>query len=76
MAFKVRRRVFKIGGSKACTLPKESQIGKSTTMACGSRLILADTTGQFHEDDLLRFVIEVMEPMFWDWWRQEQAKAK
>jgi hypothetical protein len=45
-------------------------------MACGSRLILADTTGQIHEDDLLRFVIEVMEPMFWDWWRQEQAKAK
>ena len=66
---KTRRRVFRMGGSRACTLPKKCQIGEVTTIACTNRLILMDTTGQIPEDDLLRFVILYMEPMFWDWWR-------
>ncbi|MDD4985068.1 MAG: hypothetical protein PHQ43_04645 [Dehalococcoidales bacterium] len=70
-----RRRVFKAGGSKGVTLPKSCRIGESVTMACGTRLILVNTTGQIREDDLLRFFIKYLEPMFWDWWRGEQRKG-
>ncbi|AQU05320.1 hypothetical protein B1778_00845 [Dehalococcoides mccartyi] len=70
-----RWRVFNIGGSRGITLPKSCQIRETTTMGCGSRLILADTTGRIHEDDLLMFVLECMEPMFWDWWRREREKT-
>jgi len=69
---KERRKVYKLGGSRAITLPKELKVGDTTTMASGSVLILADTTGKISEDDLERFLIEVMEPMFWDWYRYER----
>ena len=72
---KDRRGVFRIGGSKGVTLPKSCQIGETSTMACGSRLILVDTTGQIDEDYLLMFVFEYLEPMFWDWWRQKRKKT-
>ncbi len=67
-----RRKPFKIGGSKGVTLPKKCQIGESVTMACNSRLILVNTTGQIHEDDLLRFLIKSVQPMFRDWWRNQK----
>jgi len=67
-----RRKAFKIGGSKGVTLPKKCQIGESVTMACNSRLILVNTTGQIREDDLMRFFICWVEPMFRDWWRHQK----
>lgn len=70
-----RRKAFKTGGSKGVTLPKKCQIGESVTIACDNRLILVDTTGQIQEDDLMRFFIGWVQPMFRDWWRQQQEMS-
>ncbi len=70
-----KRRVFKAGGSKAITLPKSCRIEEAVTMAGGSHIILVNTTGQIREDDLMRFFVRYLEPMFWDWWRGEQKKG-
>ena len=70
-----RRRVFKTGASKAVTLPKSCRIEEAVTMAGGSHIILVNTTGQIREDDLMRFFVRYLEPMFWDWWRAEQRKG-
>ncbi len=66
------RNTFKIGSSRAVTIPKRCRIGTAVTMAGDDRLILVDTKGQIHEDDLLKFFIECVQPMFLDWWRMQR----
>lgn len=70
---KVRRKNFRLGGSTAVTLPKNYAygFGESSTCACGSWLIICDPIGEVSPEDLHAFVLEVMEPTFWDWWRQK-----
>ncbi|MDP2729829.1 MAG: hypothetical protein Q8O55_05050 [Dehalococcoidales bacterium] len=70
-----RRKPFKIGKSKAVTLPKKCRIGESVTMACGGGLALVDPSGEIPEEDLMRFFILYLEPAFQEWWRREQEKT-
>jgi len=67
-----RRRIFSIGHSRAVTLPWGMEIGQELSIAAGARLLLADTTGEVHEDKLLQFFLERVEPAFQRWWEREK----
>lgn len=53
-------------------IPKPIAVGEESTMA-GNRLILADPRGEISEEDLLEFLENYMEPIFWKWREQKQA---
>ncbi len=67
-----RRRTFAIGGSKAVTLPWGMEIGRELSIAAGTRLLIADTTGEVPEDKLLQFFMEHVEPAFQRWWETQK----
>ncbi|MCW4019674.1 MAG: hypothetical protein NWF14_00370 [Candidatus Bathyarchaeota archaeon] len=67
MGIATRRKVHKTGAyTSAITLPAALRIGKIATMAC-DRIIIVDPRGEIHEDDLLDFLEEEVEPRFWPW---------
>lgn len=70
-----KRKPFRIGASKAVTLPKKCRIGETVTMACGGGLALVDPTGEIPEEDLMRFFILYVVPTFREWWRREQEQT-
>jgi len=64
---KDKRTILKLGKySNAVTIPSKLKTGKNATMA-GNRLIIIDPRGEIHEDDLLEFLEEFVEPKFWPW---------
>ena len=72
---KSRRRVYKLGGSRAVTYPHDVTVGEESTMA-GSRLLLVDPRGEVDENDLAAFMETHVESIFWEWLRQKQASRR
>lgn len=52
--------------STAVVLPAKVKKGKTSTLAA-NRLILIDPRGEIDEDDLLSFLENHVEPIFWPW---------
>lgn len=73
--FKTKRRNIQLGGSKAVTFPAGLSVGEETTMA-GNRLLILDTTGDIPEDALLDFLVEQVEPVFWEWWKVRKYREE
>ena len=67
MGMKDKRTILKLGKySNAITIPSKMKTGDTATLA-GNRLIIMDPRGEIHEDDLLEFLEEFIEPNFWPW---------
>ena len=54
-------------------LPASIEMGEKSTLAA-NRLVLVDPRGEIHEDDLLQFLEKFVEPNFWTWIRNKEAK--
>lgn len=69
---KDKRKIIKIGGSKAITLPPIVQ-GEFVSIAA-NRLMLVDPRGQIPEDVLLEFLEAYVEPAFWIWLKKKLSQ--
>lgn len=69
MGLSVRRQNRRIGrSSDYLNIPKPIKVGKASTIAA-NRLILADPRGEIPERELLEFMEEQIEPVFWEWYK-------
>lgn len=76
MTLKGRRANIKHGCySHALILPAQIEIGKESTFACG-RLMVIDPRGEIHEDDLLAFLENHVEPDFWIWFKKKREDVR
>lgn len=67
-----KRRVLRAGKySRVITIPAKLKMGQEVTLAA-NRLLLIDPRGEVEPEILLRF-LEVLEPRFWDWLREEES---
>jgi len=71
VGLKDRRKVVRIGGSTAITLPPKLAKGKEASLAA-DRLILLDPRGELSEDDLLEFLETYVEPNLWEWLKKKK----
>ena len=76
MSIKARRKIHRIGGSKAIFFDnKLIGTSKEATMVY-DRLILADPRAEISEDDLQEFFEERIEPEFWKWHVEKLRQKK
>ena len=61
--------------SKAMILPAFLEIGRESSIA-GNRLILSDPRGEISEEMLLEFYEKHVEPILWQYFRQQQQTQK
>ncbi len=72
---KSRRRNFRQGGSTVLTIPALLDVGEVSTVAA-DEIMLVDPRGRIHEDDLLQFLREVVEPEFWKRFSSSRPKGQ
>jgi len=71
MSIRKRRKIYKIGGTRAIQIDSDLVQGEvATTVA--DRLFLVDPRGEIPEQELQEFFEEHLEPAFWKW--REQKK--
>jgi len=76
MGFKDRRANNPSGKySSALILPAKIAKRKESTLAA-NRLILVDPRGEICEDDLLEFLEQHVEPIFWPWLGKKQEMLR
>jgi len=75
MGIKNRRKIIRVGNSEAITLPPNLAKGKEASFAA-SRLIIIDPRGEVNEDDLLDFLENNIEPVFWEWLKRKTEKSQ
>jgi len=75
MPSSTKRKIFKIGDSRAITIPAflVDEDSDEATVA-GNRLMITDPRGEISEGELLEF-LESIEPRFWKW-REEKMEAE
>ena len=61
--------------SKTMIIPAALKAGKESTIAA-NRLMLVDPRGEIPEDDLLEFLEEHVEPVFWPWLKEKEAQPE
>jgi antitoxin component of MazEF toxin-antitoxin module len=66
MCLKTVRKIVRVGGSHAITLPSYVIKGDKVSVAAEGRLIIMDPRGEISEDDLLDFLESNIEPIFWE----------
>lgn len=73
MGLKDKRSNIKHGKySCVLVLPASIQMGEKSTLAA-NRLVIVDPRGEIHEDDLLQFLEEFVEPQFWPWLKSKES---
>jgi hypothetical protein len=68
---KDRRKIIRVGSSKAITIPSDVVKGEEASIAL-DRLMIVDLKGEISEDDLLDFLETHIEPVFWEWLRNKK----
>lgn len=75
MGLKDRRSNIKHGKySLALVLPANIKKGQQSTLAA-NRLILIDPRAEIHEEDLLEFLENYIEPKFWPWYQKKKQNT-
>jgi len=75
MGLAARRKNQKAGEySRVMIIPAELKVGEESSIAAG-RLMLADPRGEIDEEELLEFLEEKIEPVFWKW-REENSDSE
>jgi len=72
VGLKDRRKIIKVGHSEAITLPPIVR-GEYASIAA-NRLLLIDPREEISEDKLHEFLEKYIEPVFWEWFRQNEAE--
>jgi len=77
MGLSVKRKVTRrgaCGASKSVVIPANIKSGKFATIAA-NRLLIIDPRGEIHENDLLEFLEQYIEPKFWPWLKEKQKRC-
>ena len=71
MGLKATRKNVKLGTSNVMIIPAGLEIGNHSTIAA-NRLVLADVRGEIPPEDLLEFLEDKIERVFWNWYETKK----